>query len=101
MQNSLIHIALLLVVGPGIVVLRGETPSDIAEQPSNLTSTARIAPKKEPGTPLVISGRVVEPDGKTPVPGAMVYAYHTDAEGNYGRTGESGEAGESHPRLRG
>jgi protocatechuate 3,4-dioxygenase beta subunit len=57
------------------------------ERPANLTSTARIAPETEPGTPLVIHGRVFRDDGRTPVADAVVFAYHTDREGLYDRAG--------------
>jgi protocatechuate 3,4-dioxygenase beta subunit len=52
--------------------------------PEELGSTARIAPVGEPGTPLVLTGRVLGPDG-APVPGTIVYAYHTNAQGIYPR----------------
>jgi protocatechuate 3,4-dioxygenase beta subunit len=52
-------------------------------RPATLTSTARIAAEGEPGTPLVIRGKVVAEDGKTPMAGAIVFAYHTDRSGLY------------------
>ncbi|MGH9382517.1 MAG: hypothetical protein ACRD2Z_18210 [Thermoanaerobaculia bacterium] len=52
-------------------------------RPADLDSTGRIAPEGEPGTPLVIHGRVVAPDGRTPVPGVTVFAYQTDEAGVY------------------
>ena len=52
-------------------------------KPQRLTSVARIAPEREPGTPLVIAGRVYRPDGRTPAPGITVFAYHTDRTGVY------------------
>src|SRR5947207_12895384 len=101
MGQKIIALALVFLTGAGIAVQAQEQPPDVTDQPKELSSIARIAPKGEPGTPLVISGRIVGPDGKTPLAGVVVYAYHTDVEGNYQRTGQSGEAGESHPRLRG
>jgi protocatechuate 3,4-dioxygenase beta subunit len=53
------------------------------EKPAVLKSRARIAPAGEPGIPLVISGRVFRPDGRTPAPGMTVFAYHTDRTGLY------------------
>jgi protocatechuate 3,4-dioxygenase beta subunit len=50
--------------------------------PENLTARARIAPASEPGEPLVLSGRVLGPDGK-PRSNVIVYAYQTDAKGIY------------------
>ncbi len=56
-----------------------------------------IPPKDEPGEPLIVSGTVYAPDGKTPVEGITVYVYHTDAEGYY----RKGNNGSSNPRLHG
>lgn len=54
-------------------------------RPAVIGSVARIAPPDEPGTPLVIHGRVFDEDGKTPARGMIVFAYHTDATGVYDR----------------
>ena len=53
------------------------------ERPAKLTSHARIAPVGEPGTPMVVHGRVFKSDGRTPAPGICVFAYHTDRTGIY------------------
>jgi protocatechuate 3,4-dioxygenase beta subunit len=58
-----------------------------AHRPSTLTSTARIAPESEAGSPLVIHGRAFAEDGRTPLPNAVIFAYHTDREGVYDRPG--------------
>jgi protocatechuate 3,4-dioxygenase beta subunit len=106
MGNSAIFLAVviggsLLMAGLGVAVTQKQ-PRDVADAPARLTSSGRIAPAGEPGTPLVISGTVVAADGKTLLAGVVVYAYHTDAEGYYRRVGASGEeAGEREPRLRG
>ena len=63
-------------------------------KPRTLASTARIAPEGEPGQPLVIRGTVRDLSGR-PVPGTVVYAYHTDAAGIYPK------AATRHGRLRG
>ena len=57
------------------------------DRPASLTSSARIAAAGEPGTPLVIHGRVFAADLRTPVSGAIVFAYHTDRAGHYNRPG--------------
>jgi protocatechuate 3,4-dioxygenase beta subunit len=56
-------------------------------RPAQLSSAARIAPASEPGTPLVIHGRVFREDGRTPLANAVVFAYHTDRDGLYDRPG--------------
>lgn len=50
-------------------------------RPEQITSKSRIASATEPGTPLLIRGRVVEPDGQTPAQGIVVHAYHRDQQG--------------------
>jgi protocatechuate 3,4-dioxygenase beta subunit len=42
-----------------------------------------LAPSSEPGERLRVEGLVLAPDGTTPVEGAIVYAYQTDAKGRY------------------
>lgn len=65
--------------------------------PADVQWQTRLADLSEKGDPLVISGTVFLPDGKTPAPGVLIYAYHTDTEGLYGRAGD--ESG--HGRFRG
>ncbi len=67
------------------------------DRPRVLTSSARIAPVDEPGTPLVIHGRVFQRDGQTPAANIIVFAYHTDANGHY----DVPSAGPHSWRLRG
>jgi len=64
--------------------------------PPDAPSTARVAPPREPGTPLAVSGVVVGPDG-APIPAASLYVYQTDAEGYYGVKPESDSR---RPRLK-
>ena len=56
-------------------------------RPPSLSTSARIAPVSEPGPPLVIHGRAFAADRRTPLAGAIVFAYHTDREGHYDRPG--------------
>ena len=60
------------------------------QQPAIITSTGRIAPENQSGTPLAIFGLVTSPEGK-PEGGVLVHAYHTDELGL-----ELGDA--DHPR---
>jgi protocatechuate 3,4-dioxygenase beta subunit len=57
-------------------------------RPARLTSSERIAPDDEPGTALVVHGQAVAADGRTPLAGAIVFAYHTDRSGIYRAPGE-------------
>jgi len=52
-------------------------------RPRSLTSRTRIAPPSEPGTPLIVTGRLYDRDGRSPAPGITVFAYQTDAQGHY------------------
>lgn len=66
------------------------------EPPADVSWQAVLTPAGEPGEPLVVGGVVFAADGVTPVPGALVYAYQTDARGLYTADGREGI-----PRLRG
>ena len=67
------------------------------DRPAIITSKARIAPPSEPGAPLIVRGRAVAEDGRTPLTNAIVFAYHTDKDGHYDREG----AGPHSWRLKG
>ncbi len=58
-----------------------------------------LVSKEEPGEPLLVTGRIFAPDGKTPVEGLTLYVYHTDARGLYSE--EDGNGREPNPRLKG
>lgn len=60
------------------------------ERPATIASVGRIAPAGEPGTPMVVHGRVLRNDGVTPAPDVVVFAYQTDAGGVYNRNGARG-----------
>ncbi len=49
-----------------------------------------IASDKEPGDPLIISGTIYAVDGHTPIEGASLWVYHTDATGHYSPLSVSG-----------
>jgi len=59
--------------------------------PSDVT----IAGPDEPGERIVVEGRVLRADGRSPAPGVTVYAYQTDADGLYSKVRGTT------PRLRG
>jgi protocatechuate 3,4-dioxygenase beta subunit len=51
--------------------------------PQSISWETRLTDSNEPGEPMVISGTIYKPDGKTPAPEIILYVYHTDAQGNY------------------
>lgn len=97
MRRRNILAAALLALLPVLAVCRAES-QDMeyiraleraqAQRPKTLTPVGRIAPESEPGTPLVIHGRLFNQDGASPLAGAIVFAYHTDRHGLYHRSGE-------------
>ena len=71
-------------------------PQAASEMPKVLTWNTVITAKDEPGRPLLVSGRIYGPDGKTPLEGVTLYVYHTDNSGLY-----PGDGINPAPRLRG
>src|SRR5262245_33329115 len=55
-------------------------------KPARVTSSERIAPASEPGTPFVMRGTVLDAAGK-PAGNVAVFAYQTDATGLYAQAG--------------
>jgi protocatechuate 3,4-dioxygenase beta subunit len=48
------------------------------------SSILTIAGPKEPGTRMIVTGRILDRNGKKPVAGVRVGVYHTDVSGQYG-----------------
>ena len=71
------------------------------DAPEALTAVASLAGPDEPGTPIVLRGVVYQPDGVTPAPGVLLYAYNTDDTGVYRREGTETGNGRRHGQLRG
>jgi protocatechuate 3,4-dioxygenase beta subunit len=95
--------------GPGAAVAQTRPPEGLpacewcgaGEAPANLSWRTTIAPPDEPGRRIVVSGRVLKSDGRTPAPGVIIYAYHTNNGGIYARKGGETGNGLRHGRLRG
>ena len=66
-----------------------------------LAAATRLGRENEPGEPLLLNGVVYRPDRRTPAPGVIVYAYHTNPVGLYADGGATSEAARLHGRLRG
>jgi protocatechuate 3,4-dioxygenase beta subunit len=89
---KLIAVFMLLVA---YSLCSGPAPEQAApDAPSKII----IAPDGEPGEPLMVTGTVYSADGRTPIEGASVYVYHTDANGHYSA---SDARDSNNPRLRG
>ena len=67
---------------------RSLSRSASAEQPAaNVPWKTTIVAEGEPGEPLIISGTIYAPDGRTPLEGISLFVYQTDATGRYSTTG--------------
>lgn len=71
------------------------------EAPSNVSWLTTIAGKDEPGQRIIIRGKVTKADGVSPASDVVLYVYHTNAKGIYGRKGNETGNGRRHGYLRG
>ena len=67
------------------------------DAPKDVSWKTVLSKNTDTGEKMKISGTVFQTDGKTPAPNVLIYIYHTDIEGYYGR--KSGE--HKHGRYRG
>lgn len=77
--------------------LASSTPAGF--ETAELSWRTVLTAASEPGTPMVVSGRIFAPDGKTPLAGITLHVYHTDARGLYSE--KDGRGGPPDPRLKG
>lgn len=75
---------------------RGAEAMGAVEVPDNVSWRTAFPVAKDDGEPMIISGTVFKADGKTPAPNTLIYFYHTDKYGIYGREGQP-----KHGRFRG
>ncbi|HSY76348.1 MAG TPA: protocatechuate 3,4-dioxygenase [Bacteroidia bacterium] len=95
---ALLSLTLILFCGCGQPADTNHAPvskKDTIDMPAKI----KLVSDSEPGEPMIISGTVYLPDGKTPAKNAILSVWHTDANGNYIK--EGGGAGEDHPRIHG
>jgi protocatechuate 3,4-dioxygenase, beta subunit len=76
--------------------LSGGAPCGSCNAPEKLSWKTVIPPENEKGEPLIITGKVLQPDGKTPAEGMVLWVYQTDRTGYYNEKDDA-----SHPRLKG
>lgn len=69
--------------------------------PSVINNIMNIASDKEPGDRVIIKGTVFQQDGKTPYQDVILYAYHTDNNGYYSKSGKEKGSQKWHGRLHG
>ena len=56
--------------------------------PDNVSWKTALSKKSDRDEPMIISGTIFQPDGRTPAPNILIYFYHTDSDGYYGRGSE-------------
>ena len=80
---------------PGTLAVATSTEKEAAE----LSWKTVLTNAGEPGTPMVVAGRILAADGRTPVSGITLHVYHTDARGLYSE--KDGNGGPPDPRIKG
>lgn len=62
--------------------------SGAIDAPADVSWKTVLAKATDEGEPMIISGTVFKADGKTAAPNTLIYLYHTDMYGIYGRSGQ-------------
>jgi len=112
MRHSPGHVvlALALVAAASPAAAQPASPSDplptcewcgAAEAPRGVGPAVTIAGAAEPGERLIVTGTVLQADGRTPAAGVLIYAYHTNAAGVYPKRGDERGNARRHGYLRG
>jgi len=55
------------------------------DAPDDVSWKTGLSKKSDKDEAIIITGTVFQPDGKTPAPNVLIYFYHTDSTGYYGR----------------
>lgn len=76
---------------------RGAEGMGAIDVPANVSWTTTLSNQRDKGEPMEIGGTVFQSDGKTIAPNTLIYLYHTDFEGYYGRSSNE----HKHGRYRG
>ncbi len=76
---------------------RGAEGMGAIDVPAKVGPKTVLSAEADKGELIKISGTVYKPDGKTPAPNTLIYIYHTDSEGYYGRRSDE----HKHGRYRG
>jgi len=82
------------------IISHYKTSPHATEATKSLSWKTSIVSKSEPGEPLIISGTIYAPDGKTPMEDATLWVYQTDATGVYSASGGGNRYTRIHGQMR-
>lgn len=77
----------LSLIKKNAIPVGGELSGAI-DAPENVSWKTALAKETDEGEPMIVSGTVFQSDAKTPAPSVLIYLYHTDMYGIYGKRGE-------------
>ena len=83
---AVVPLAGFQLIGCGSSSLLAHSPSE-SNEGTPLSWSTRIVNDQEPGEPLIVSGTIYSPDGRSPLEGITLYVYQTDATGRYTTSG--------------
>ncbi len=93
----------LPLIGLGLAELTGCASGKVIATPdanSPGSWKTSICSDKEPGEPLIVSGAIYAPDGRTPLEGISLFVYQTDASGVYTTSGGDNRNTRLHGSMR-
>jgi protocatechuate 3,4-dioxygenase beta subunit len=82
------------------IISRDKIGPHAKDDTKSISWKTSIVSNSEPGEPLIISGTIYAPDGKTPMEDATLWVYQTDATGIYSTSGGDNRYTRIHGQMR-